>query len=144
VSKINYVPFRGGGEAAAAILSGHVTLGGSGYSEFLPHIAAGRMRPIAVTSPARIEGLNAPTLRELGIAMDLGNWRGVYAPSGLTETQRLALIQKVVVATESPSWKEALAKNGWMPALLTGHAFGAFVEHDFAEIRAMMERVGMV
>jgi putative tricarboxylic transport membrane protein len=49
-SKINYVAFRGGGEATAAILGGNVTVGGSGYSEFSEYIAAGKMKPIAVTS----------------------------------------------------------------------------------------------
>ncbi|MFN8900165.1 MAG: Bug family tripartite tricarboxylate transporter substrate binding protein, partial [Pseudomonadota bacterium] len=50
-SKINYVAFRGGGEATAAILGGNVTVGGSGYSEFQQYIESGKMRPIAVTSP---------------------------------------------------------------------------------------------
>jgi putative tricarboxylic transport membrane protein len=45
-AKINYVAFRGGGEATAAILGGNVTIGGSGYSEFAEYIAAGKMRPL--------------------------------------------------------------------------------------------------
>jgi putative tricarboxylic transport membrane protein len=49
-AKINYVPFRGGGEATAAILGGNVTVGGSGYSEFAQYIDSGKMRAIAVTS----------------------------------------------------------------------------------------------
>lgn len=144
VSKINYVPFRGGGEAAAAILSGHVTLGGSGYSEFLPHIAAGRMRAIAVTSPEPIAGLDAPTLRQIGVNSEIGNWRGVYAPAGISRSQRQALTEKVVAATLSESWKASLQTYGWSPALLTGEAFEAFVAADFAELRSMMQRVGMV
>ena len=49
-SKINYVAFRGGGEATAAILGGNVTLGGSGYSEFAEYINTGKMKALAVTS----------------------------------------------------------------------------------------------
>jgi putative tricarboxylic transport membrane protein len=56
-SKINYVPFRGGGEATAAILGGNVTVGGSGYSEFQQYIESGKMRAIAVTSGARLKGI---------------------------------------------------------------------------------------
>jgi putative tricarboxylic transport membrane protein len=48
-AKINYVAFRGGGEATAAILGGNVTVGGSGYSEFAEYIKAGKMKAIAVT-----------------------------------------------------------------------------------------------
>ena len=60
-TKINYVPFRGGGEAVAAILGGNVTVGGSGYSEFQQYIETGKMRPIAVTSPKRLKGIDIRT-----------------------------------------------------------------------------------
>jgi putative tricarboxylic transport membrane protein len=83
-AKINYVPFRGGGEAVAAILGGNVTVGGSGYSEFQQYIESGKMRAIAVTSPKRLKGINIPTMIEQGYNIDIGNWRGVYAPAGLT------------------------------------------------------------
>jgi tripartite-type tricarboxylate transporter receptor subunit TctC len=46
-AKINYVAFRGGGEAISAILGGNVTVGGSGYSEFAEYIATGKMKPSA-------------------------------------------------------------------------------------------------
>ena len=81
-SKINYVAFRGGGEATAAILGGNVTVGGSGYSEFAEYITAGKMKPIAVTSGTRLKGINVPTLKEQGINVEIGNWRGVYGGPG--------------------------------------------------------------
>jgi putative tricarboxylic transport membrane protein len=143
-AKLNYVPFRGGGEAVAAILGGNVTVGGSGYSEFQPYIEAGKMRPIAVTSSQRLKGLDIPTMKEQGIDVELGNWRGVYAPAGITPAQRQALTDKVVKATQSKSWQEALAKNSWTPALLTGKAFEDFVDRDFASLRAIMVKSGMV
>ena len=143
-SKLNYVPFRGGGEAVAAILGGNVTIGGSGYSEFQPYIEAGKMRPIAVTSPQRIRGLDIPTMKEQGVDVELGNWRGVYAPAGITPAQRQALTDKVIKATQSKAWQEALAKNSWTPALLTGKAFEDFVDRDFASLRAIMVKSGMV
>lgn len=143
-SKINYVPFRGGGEAVAAILGGNVTVGGSGYSEFQQYIESGKMKPIAVTSDKRLPGLNIPTLKEQGIDVVIGNWRGVYAPAGITAPQRQALIDMVTKATQSKSWKESLDKNAWTPALLTGKAFEDFVDADFATLRAIMVKSGMV
>ena len=50
-AKINYVPFKGGGEAIAAIIGGHVTAGVSGIGEFAEQIKGGRMRALAVSSP---------------------------------------------------------------------------------------------
>lgn len=143
-SKINYVPFRGGGEAVAAILGGNVTVGGSGYSEFAPYIESGRMRPIAVTSAQRLKGLNAPTLKEQGLNIEIGNWRGVYGAAGITPAQREALVDMVTKATRTKGWADAVEKNGWTPALLTGRAFEEFVERDFANLRAIMVKSGMV
>ena len=143
-SKINYVPFRGGGEAVAAILGGNVTVGGSGYSEFQQYIEGGKMRPIAVTSGQRLAGINIPTLKEQGIDVELGNWRGVFGAAGISAAQRQALTERVVKATKSAAWAEALTKNNWTAALLTGKAFDDFVDRDFSALRATMVRAGMV
>src|SRR3954469_17616378 len=143
-SKINYVAFRGGGEATAAILGGNVTVGGSGYSEFAEYIAAGKMKAIAVTSAQRLPGINVPTLKEQGIDVEIGNWRGVYGAPGITPEQRKALTDLVLAALKTPSWAESLKKNEWTPAVLSGDAFAKFVDDDFASLRATMVKSGMV
>ena len=143
-SKINYVAFRGGGEATAAILGGNVTVGGSGYSEFAEYITTGKMRPIAVTSDARLKGRDVPTLKEQGINVVIGNWRGVYGAPGITPEQRKALIEMIVKATKTKAWTEALEKNGWTPAVLTGAEFESFVDNEFASMRAVMAKSGMI
>jgi putative tricarboxylic transport membrane protein len=143
-SKINYVAFRGGGEATAAILGGNVTVGGSGYSEFAPYIADGKMRAIAVTSAQRLPGINVPTLKEQGIDVEIGNWRGVYGAPGITPEQRKALTDLVLAALKTPAWNEAVKKNDWTPAVLSGDAFAKFVDEEFASLRATMVKSGMV
>ncbi|RCW65588.1 tripartite tricarboxylate transporter substrate binding protein [Pseudorhodoferax soli] len=143
-SKINYVAFRGGGEATAAILGGNVTIGGSGMSEFAPYIADGKMRAIGVTSEQRLPGVNVPTLKEQGIDVVIGNWRGVYGAPGLTAPQRKALTDMVLAAVKSASWQESVKKNDWTPAVLTGPEFDKFVDDEFASLRAIMAKSGMV
>lgn len=143
-AKINYVAFRGGGEATAAILGGNVSIGGSGMSEFAPYIADGKMRAIGVTSEQRLPGVNVPTLKEQGIDVVIGNWRGVYGAPGLTAPQRKALTDMVLTAVKSPSWQESVKKNDWTPAVLTGPEFDKFVDDEFATLRAIMAKSGMV
>jgi putative tricarboxylic transport membrane protein len=143
-AKINYVPFRGGGEAVAAILGGNVTVGGSGYSEFQQYIESGKMRPIAVTSAKRLKGINIPTMIEQGYNVDIGNWRGVYAPAGLTAAQRKDLTDMVLKATKSKSWAESLEKNNWTPAWMPNPEFDDFVDREFASLRATMVKSGMI
>lgn len=143
-SKINYVAFRGGGEATAAILGGNVTVGGSGYSEFSEYIATGKMKPIGVTSGARLKGVPVPTLKEQGINVEIGNWRGVYGAPGITAEQRKALTDLVLKAVKSKAWAEALEKNSWTPAVLAGAEFETFVDDSFASLRATMVKSGMI
>lgn len=143
-AKINYVAFRGGGEAIAAILGGNVTVGGSGLSEFSEYIKTGKMRAIAMTSETRLKGVEIPTMKEQGYNVVIGNWRGVYGAAGITPEQRKALTELVVTATKHKSWAEAVERNGWTSALLTGPAFDKFVDDEFASLRAVMVKSGMV
>jgi len=143
-AKINYVPFRGGGEATAAILGGNVTVGGSGYSEFQQYIESGKMRAIAVTSPARLKGIDVPTLKEQGINVEIGNWRGVYAAPGITPAQRKELTDLVLKAMKHKSWTDAMEKNQWTAAVLAGPEFDEFVDREFSSLRATMVKAGMV
>lgn len=143
-SKINYVAFRGGGEATAAILGGNVTIGGSGYSEFAEYISTGKMKALAVTSDTRLKGVVVPTLKEQGINVVISNWRGVYGAPGITPAQRQALTDLVLKAVKTKSWAEASAKNNWTPAVLSGPAFEKFVDDDFASLRATMVKSGMI
>ncbi len=142
--KVNYVAFRGGGEATAAILGGNVTVGGSGYSEFAEYIKAGKMRAIGVTSEKRLPGINVPTMREQGYDVVLGNWRGVYGASGITAEQRAALTDLITKVAKSKGWAEALEKNQWTSAVLTGKAFDDFVDNEFSSLRGVMHLSGML
>ena len=143
-AKINYVAFRGGGEAISAILGGNVSIGGSGYSEFAEYIATGKMKPVAVTSGQRLSGVDVPTLKEQGIDVEIGNWRGVYGGPGISADQRKALIDMLDKAVKSKSWAESLKRNDWTSAWLAGDDFSKFVAADFANMKDTMTSAGMV
>ncbi len=140
-SKVNYVAFKGGGDAIAAIVGGHVTAGISGVGEFAEQIKGGRMRALAVSSPDRIDGI--PTLKEQGIDVVLGNWRGIFGAPGITAAQRDALVDAVKKATETPAWKETLEKLGWTPWFLGGDAYKAFIDEDIKRIGGIIESLGL-
>ncbi|MDP1953088.1 MAG: tripartite tricarboxylate transporter substrate-binding protein [Polaromonas sp.] len=141
--KVNYVAFRGGGEATAAILGGNVTVGGSGYSEFAEYITSGKMRPIGVTSQKRLTGVAVPTMKEQGYDVVIGNWRGVYGAPGISAEQRETLTRMVVEATRSKTWTDALQTNKWTPSLLKGREFDEFVDYEFSSLRAIIYLAGM-
>ncbi len=142
-TRINYIPFAGGGEALAAILGGRVTAGISGYGEFDGQVKAGKLRVIAVTSAKRLEGVDAPTLKEAGIDLEIINWRSVVAPPGLSPQQRDALTQVVDRMVKSKEWQDVLKQKGWDDAYLSGDAFGAFLKQENARVREVLTSVGL-
>jgi len=140
-AKINYVPFKGGGEAIAAIVGGHVTAGVSGVGEFAEQIKGGRMRALAVSSASRIEGFQ--TLKEQGMDVELANWRGIFGAPGITTAQRDALIKIVQGATESAAWKTTLEKLGWSPIFLSGDAYKKFIDEDTKRVASIIDSLGI-
>jgi putative tricarboxylic transport membrane protein len=140
-AKINYVPFKGGGEAIAAILGGHVTAGVSGLGEFQEQIKAGKMRALAQSAPKKIDGI--PSLKEQKINVELGNWRGIFAGPGITPQQRDALVKLVQSATETPAWKATLEKLGWEGWFLGGDAYAKFLKQDEQRIAGIMDSLGL-
>ena len=140
-AKINYVPFKGGGEAIAAIVGGHVTAGVSGIGEFAEHVKGGRMRALAVSSASPID--NVPTLKEQGLAVELTNWRGVFGAPAISAAQSDALIKIVRGATESAAWKKTLEKLGWAPTFLSGEEYKKFIDEDTKRIGAIIDSLGI-
>ncbi|MFQ3623747.1 MAG: tripartite tricarboxylate transporter substrate-binding protein [Acetobacteraceae bacterium] len=139
----SYVAFAGGGPAQAAILGGQVGAGISGYSEFAEQIKAGRMRALATTGNERIPGTDIPTLRELGVDVVAANWRGVFAPPGITPAQRQALVDLMTAVHATPHWKEILAARAWADAFLAGDAFAQYLRNDIVATEGVLRDLGL-
>ncbi len=138
-----YVAFAGGGPANAAIVGGQVTAGISGYSEFEEMIKAGRMIPLATSGRSRVPGTNVPTMSELGLNVVMANWRGVFAPPGITSAQRNALIDLVTKIASSDPWKNELVTRKWSDAFLTEAPFVREVNWDIERTTAVMKDLGL-
>jgi len=143
-SKINYIPFSGGGEALAAILGGHVSAGVSGLGEWIGQIQAGELRALAISSPERLSGFDIPTLKEQGVDLDLVNWRGVVAPPALEEAEREALLGAVDAMVASEAWQNTLEKRNWMNVYLAGDEFAAFLEQEQQRVENVLRDIGLV
>lgn len=142
-TNLSYVPFAGGGEALAALLGNQVAAGISGYGEFAEQVKAGALRLLAISSDVRQEGIDAPTMKEAGIDVELFNWRAVFAPPGITDADKAAMIALVGKMAESEAWKTELKNRNWTPILLTGDDFGKFLTEDTARIEAILKDLGL-
>ncbi len=142
-AKINYIAFSGGGEALAALIGAKVTAGISGYGEFEGQIKAGKLRLVGVTSPSRLAGVDAPTLKEQGIDLVIANWRSVMAAPDLPAEKKAALLAAVEKMAKSPAWAEVLKQKGWDDAYLGGDAFAAFLKEEQTRVTDILKSVGL-
>ena len=143
-TKVNYIAHSGGGEALSAILGGHVTAGVSGYEEFAPQIAAGKLRGIGLSSDERLPGIDVPTLKEQGIDVSLVNWRGLFAPPQIRDADKAALSEAVAKMVESPAWQETLKTRGWLNLYLPADEFATFLAEDEAKVTTTLKDIGLV
>lgn len=138
-----YVAFAGGGPANAAILGGQVTAGISGWSEFEEQIKTGRMIPLAVSGKRRIPGVSVPTLTELGVNVTESNWRGVFAPPGISAAQRDAMIDFMTKLNASSQWRQELETRKWTDAFMTERPFERDLAKDIEEKVVLMKELGL-
>lgn len=143
-TKINYIAYSGGGEALASLLGNQVTAGVSSLGEFLPQIEAGTLRLLAVSSPERIAGADAPTLIESGLDIDLQNWRMVAAAPGITDEQKAKISADIEKMVKSAAWQKQLADKGWSDTYLSGPEFDAQLAQDITSTDAVLREIGLV
>ncbi|WP_189863868.1 Bug family tripartite tricarboxylate transporter substrate binding protein [Streptomyces poonensis] len=141
--QVNYVPFDGGGELLASILGNKVAFGVSGVGEYLDQIKAGELRLLAVTGPERVAGLDAPTLQEAGYDVNFTNWRGIVAPPGLSDAERVKLTRLFEELHASDEWQQSLKRNGWDDAFLTGEKFGDFLDAQDKRVVSVLKELGL-
>jgi putative tricarboxylic transport membrane protein len=142
---VSYVAHSGGGEALSTVLSGRATAGLSGVSEIKPYIDSGDVRALAVSAPERVANLpDVPTLVEKGIDVEVQNWRGVAAPTGLTSEQRTEVTRLIKEMSETDEWRTLLEEKGWQPAYLDGLEFVDFVRADVEQTRDTLKQIGLI
>jgi len=113
----SHVPYRGGAQAITDLLRGEVQFMFYHYLPLLPHIAEGKLRPLAITSAARISALpDVPTMAEAGISdFEVSAWFGVYAPPKMPP-EMVAMLNKTIFAImESEATKKNLIEQGIDP-----------------------------
>jgi putative tricarboxylic transport membrane protein len=143
--ELKSVVFKGTSEAATALLGGHIDLIITPAGNASPHVAAGRMRVIAVAAPQRFSGVlaNAPTWREQGVDLVFSGWRAVMAPKGLTPAQVSYWESALRKATTLPEWKADLEKNYWSDDFAASDQFRKDLDSDYAAMKTVLVDLGL-
>jgi putative tricarboxylic transport membrane protein len=142
--QVNFISYDGGGDLLTALLGKKIAAGTSGLGEYVDQIEAGQVRVLAVSGSERAEGIDAPTLTEAGINLTFTNWRGVLAPPGISDEARQALVKKLEEMHSTDAWKEALVKNGWTDAFMTGPQFEQFLSDQDNRVSSTLTELGLL
>ncbi|WAL39865.1 tripartite tricarboxylate transporter substrate-binding protein [Brevibacterium sp. BRM-1] len=138
-----YIPKAGGGEAIATLLSHTSDFACTGYNEVSDQVEAGRVKALAIAAPQRLEGIDIPTMTELGSKVDLTNWRGYLGAPGITDEQAGQLIDILRRTRDSAQWQDALARNEWTDVWLTGPALADFIRDDQKQVSELIGELGL-
>ena len=143
--QLNHIPYSGAGPALTAILGGHVDTLASGPAVVLPHIKAGKLRPLAGWGAKRVAVLpDVPTFKELGYDIEFYIWAGVFVPTGTPAPVVKTLRDAIRQVVKSPEFKGAMDKIETPIAYLDAPEFQKFWEKDAKMLAAAIKRVGKV
>jgi putative tricarboxylic transport membrane protein len=142
-TKINYIAHGGGGEALSSILGGHVTVGISGWQEFAPQVAAGKLRAIGIAAPERVPGIDVPTVKEQGIDVELVNWRAVFAPPGIKDKDLATLSEAVEKMVKSAGWQKVLKERNWLDLYQPRDQFAVSLREEGKATAAVLKELGL-
>jgi putative tricarboxylic transport membrane protein len=143
VKKMNYIPVGTGGEMLPLVMNGKITVATGGLNEVAGQFKAGKLRPIGLSSPERLPGIDIPTFREQGVDATLVNWRGLMAPPNVSAEDKQALEAAVAKLVQSPSWKKLLQEREWVDLYMPSAPFGAFIKEEQARITAILKELGL-
>jgi tripartite-type tricarboxylate transporter receptor subunit TctC len=139
------VPYGGGAPAVTAVLGGHTTMLVGNMLDCAPHVASGRMRPIAVTSAKRSERLpDVPTVAESGYpGFDAINWFGAVVRSATPRSAVERLSAEIGRALLLPEVKDVLGPIGMTPSPMSPAEFDAFIRREMEVNGKIIRKLGL-
>ena len=141
--RLNYIPFKSGGEVNAAILGGHVEVALGNPNELAGYVEAGKLVPLAVFTDERIAGLkDVPTMKEVGYNVVSHSARGVVAPAGITKHEEQVLIEMMRKITQSKGWAEYAGKNMMTVKFLGGADYAKYLAEERAKLTEVLRSMG--
>ena len=143
-TKFNHVPFQGAGPGVLALLGGHIDAVAVSPAEVTTHVQSGKLKTLAVMAEQRVKGFeNVPTLKERGIDLVIGTWRGIAAPKGTPQAVVAYLKDLAHKASSEPAFRETLDKQNLGFVYADDVAFKARITRDNAYFKALIQKLAI-
>jgi tripartite-type tricarboxylate transporter receptor subunit TctC len=142
---ITHIPYKGGAPAIIDLIGGRIQFMISGPPGVLPHIKAGRLRPIATTAAKRSPGLpDVPTFAESGLpGFDTYEWYGVFAPGRMPKAVLMKLSGEIARIIQLPEMSDKLAAQGAIPVGNSAEEFARFVKSEMDQWGKVAQKIGL-
>jgi tripartite-type tricarboxylate transporter receptor subunit TctC len=143
--KMTHVPYKGVGPALTDLMSGRIELMFNSIVAILPHIQAGKLRALAVTSKTRSSLLpDVPSIAEVGWPeYEAGSWYGILAPAGTPPAIIDRLHREIVKALKDPEVAKRLAGEGADVIGSTPQEFAAHIKSELARMGQAVRAAGL-
>ena len=140
-----HIAYKGGGPAVADLLGGHVPTMFSTLPSVTSHVAAGRLRALAVTGAKRFPSVPAvPTMIEAGIAgYSFSGWSGIFAPAGTPREIAMRFADETAKVLRAPGFRDKLLIQGADTVGSTPDEFAAFVRSEYARWGQLVRQSGI-
>ncbi len=144
-AKMQVIPYKGGGDAMAALLGGHVQMYFGSMSSLTPVIKSGKIRGLAVTGNKRHPDFpDMPTFTEAGVpGFEIRLWYALLAPAGTPREIVNRLSEQVIATVNQPDFRATLAKQGTEPMPLNSGELGAFLRTEHARYADIIKRANV-
>ena len=138
------VPFSGAAPAVVALLGGHVDAVAVSPGEVATHVASGKLKTLVVMADQRLKGFEkVPTLKERGIDLSIGTWRGLAAPKGTPPEVLAILTEATKKSADEPVLREALDRLSMGFAYADAETFRADMKRDNELFKGLVTRLGI-
>lgn len=143
-TSMQHVPYKGAGPAVTDLLGGSIQLGFTAVPPAAPHIKAGRLKAIAVTTRSRTASLpDVPTVMEAGFpGYEVDNMYGVIAPRGTPRAIVARVNREIARIVQAPDVRERLTSQGFDPVGNTPDAFGKYLRSESAKWAKVVKQSG--
>lgn len=142
--RMSHVPYKGAGPGTTALLGGEVDAMFNGVSSALPHVKAGRLRALAVSSAQRSPLFpELPTVAESGLRYDTAGWYGLVAPARTPKAITGKLHSRLQAAMSAPEMKQRLAAQGIEGIASTPEALGKHLRAELEKWTSVVKAAGL-
>jgi tripartite-type tricarboxylate transporter receptor subunit TctC len=143
--KMRHLPTTGGAPATTAVLGKHAALWASPPALAIPHIKAGKMRPLATWGATRLASFpDVPTLKELGYDVEYYLWAGLFAPRGVPAAVVKTLRDATRQAVADSEFRSAMEKVQTPIAYQDADEFKTWWDHDAVTLADVVKKIGRV